>query len=176
MPHLLDLPIAPPSRFNDSRPTTTYPFCPVRFSAPANSSHLICSSLVQPSFQLRFILLLIARLVYSFFMSKIEKEEDLRKKNWSNQYENPQSAHQSGLILNQIQGDFNPWSGKIRVTLWGDTVKTSDVKALQASKLLKGLIMRTKVILQLHQSILESKSPERRRKNVSPLYGRASKT
>ncbi|CAL9023925.1 unnamed protein product [Prunus brigantina] len=24
------------------------------------------------------------------------REEDLRKKNWSNQYENPQSAHQSG--------------------------------------------------------------------------------
>ncbi|VVA38195.1 PREDICTED: pectate lyase 12 isoform [Prunus dulcis] len=32
-------------------------------------------------------------------MSKIEKEEDLRKKNWSNQFENPQSAHQSDTIF-----------------------------------------------------------------------------
>ncbi|BBH08902.1 minichromosome maintenance MCM2/3/5 family protein [Prunus dulcis] len=35
------------------------------------------------------------KFVSSFVTSKIEKEEDSRKKNWSNQYWNPQSAHQS---------------------------------------------------------------------------------
>ncbi|CAL2273613.1 unnamed protein product [Prunus armeniaca] len=45
-----------------------------------------------------------SRCASSFFSSHgfsskdfwFSREEDLRKKNWSNQYENPQSAHQSG--------------------------------------------------------------------------------
>ncbi|KAL6283258.1 hypothetical protein ACE6H2_014187 [Prunus campanulata] len=34
-----------------------------------------------------------------------KREEDLRKKNWSNQYENPRSAHQSGFE-HEDKGDF----------------------------------------------------------------------
>ncbi|XP_021812918.1 probable pectate lyase 12 isoform X2 [Prunus avium] len=64
----------------------------------------------KPSFQLRFILLLIAR-VYLKGISRFHKkrEEDLRKKNWSNQYENPQSAHQSAFLNLALPGQHpNP--------------------------------------------------------------------
>ncbi|CAL9015245.1 unnamed protein product, partial [Prunus brigantina] len=37
------------------------------------------------------------------------REEDLRKKNWSNQYENPQSAHQSAFLNLTLPGQHpNP--------------------------------------------------------------------
>ncbi|BBN68444.1 tRNAse Z4, partial [Prunus dulcis] len=38
----------------------------------------------------------------SIFVWEVHGEEDLRKKNWSNQFENPQSAHQSGEQIEVI--------------------------------------------------------------------------